>query len=41
MLVNHLDNSTMGFLVEKEGANPGEIVEEYQPAVMWNLKVKG
>ena len=41
MLVNHLDSSTMGFLVEKEGSDAGDIVEEYEPAVMWNLKVKG
>ena len=39
MLVNDIDDSTMGFLVEKEGNNPDEIVKEYEPAVMWNLSV--
>ena len=41
MLVNHIDSSTMGYLVEKEGGNATEIVEEYEPAVMWNLRVLG
>ena len=39
MLVNDFDDSTMGFLVEKEGENPDEIVKEYEPAVMWNISV--
>ena len=40
-LVNTYDDTTIGFLVEKEDPeNVNEIVQEYQPAVMWNLKVK-
>ena len=39
MLINHVDCSTMGFLVEKEGSETNGIVEEYEPAVMWNLRV--
>ena len=40
MLVNSIDDSTMGFLLEKEGTDPEEIVKEYEPAIMWNLTVK-
>jgi hypothetical protein len=41
MLVNNVDDATMGFLVEKEHPeNESEIVKEYEPAVMWNLDVK-
>ena len=39
MLVNSVDNTTMGFLIEKEGPEAGIIVKEYEPAIMWNLKV--
>ena len=39
MLVNDVDDATMGFLVERE-SEMDEIVKEYEPAVMWNLKVK-
>ena len=40
-LVNNYDDSTIGFLVEKEDPENGNaIVQEYQPAVMWNLIVK-
>ena len=41
MLVNTCDDSTMGFLVEKEDPNnENEIVREYEPSIMWNLNVK-
>ena len=40
MLVNTFDDATMGFMVEKEDPHTNEIVEEYDPAIMWNLKVK-
>ena len=40
MLVNTIDDATMGYLVEKEDVDTKEIVQEYEPAVMWNLKVK-
>ena len=40
MLVNTVDDATMGYLVDKEDLDTNEIVEEYEPAVMWNLKVK-
>ena len=41
-LVNSYDDSTIGFLVEKE--NPDDengVIEDYQPSIMWNLHVKG
>ena len=41
MLVNNFDDTTIGFLVEKEDPeNENEIVKEYEPAVMWNLNVQ-
>ena len=41
MLVNTYDDSTIGFMVEKEDSeNESEIVKEYEPAIMWNLNVK-
>ena len=39
MLVNNIDDSTIGFLVDKENVQRNEIVQEYEPAFMWNLKV--
>ena len=39
MLVNNIDDSTIGFLVDKENEQRNEIVQEYEPAIMWNLKV--
>ena len=40
MLVNNIDEDTIGFLVEKENEETGTIVKEYEPAIMWNLVVK-
>ena len=40
MLVNTFDDASMGFIVEKKDNNTNEIVEEYDPAIMWNLQVK-
>ena len=40
MLVNNIDEDTIGFLVEKDNEETGAIVEEYEPAIMWNLVVK-
>jgi hypothetical protein len=40
MLVNNVDDSTIGFLVEKEDQESAAIVNEYEPAIMWNLAVK-
>ena len=37
MLVNDVDDSTMGFMVERE--SEGDIVKEYEPAIIWNLRV--
>ena len=39
MLVNSVENTTMGFLFKKEGPEAGIIVKEYEPAIIWNLKV--
>ena len=39
MLVNNVDIDTIGFLIDKE-VSEGEIVQEYEPAIMWNLKVE-
>ena len=40
-LVNTYDDSTIGFLVEKQDPeNQERVISEYQPAVMWNLNVK-
>lgn len=38
MLVNNADDSTIGFIVERDETE--EIVKEYEPAIMWNLSVK-
>ena len=40
MLVNNVDDDTIGFLVEREDEGTGSIVKEYEPAIMWNLAVK-
>ena len=40
MLVNNADDSTIGFFVERDADESGEIVKEYEPAIMWNLAVK-
>ena len=37
MIVNDYDDSSMGFLVEREDSVSNEIVKEYEPAIMWNL----
>ena len=40
MLANNVDTDTIVFMVEKEADGTGTIVEEYEPAIMWNLAVK-
>ena len=40
MLVNNVDDDTIGFFVEREDEGTGSIVKEYEPAIMWNLAVK-
>ena len=40
MLVNNIDEDTIGFMVEKDDEGTGSIVKEYEPAIMWNLAVK-
>ena len=40
MLVNNIDEDTIGFMVEKDDEGNGSIVKEYEPAIMWNLAVQ-
>ena len=40
MLVNNVDNDTIGFMIEKEADGTGSIVKEYEPTIMWNVAVK-
>ena len=39
MLVNNVNDDTIGFIVERED-DDGSIVKEYEPTIMCNLRVK-